>query len=124
MNDIGRVVSCISFSEPDGLVGAIRGCHLDPWVLGEHRAESELSRIMLPGSCLDHAEIGSAMWFRGEMPKDCYTLVYVEACPQDGHSFNFNSLHRDQCLGFFAPGEALDATTPSGYRHGTLTIPE
>jgi AraC-like DNA-binding protein len=124
MSESGTVVSRIQFSDPDGFVGAIRGGHLDPWVLGGHRAESELSRVMLPGSCLDQAEIGSAMWFRGEMPKECYTMVYVDACPQDGHSFNFSTCHRDQCLGFFSPGETLDATTPSGYRHGTLTIPE
>ena len=124
MPERAKTVSRIRFSEPDGLIGAIRGGHLDPWVLGGHRAESELSRIMLPASCLDQAEIGSAMWFRGGMPKDCYTIVYVDACPQDGHSFNFSTRHRDQCLGFFAPGEVLDATTPSGYRHGTLTIPE
>jgi AraC-like DNA-binding protein len=123
MSEIGTLVSRIQFSDPDGLVGAICGGQLEPWVLGGHRAESEMSRIMLPGSCLDQAELGSAMWFRGEMPKDCYTMIYVDACPQDGHSFNFNTRHRDQCLGFFAPGEILDATTPSGYRHGTLTIP-
>jgi AraC-like DNA-binding protein len=124
MSESGPAVSHIQFSDPDGLVGAIRGSQLDPWVLGGHWTESELSRIILPGSFLDHAEIGPAMWFRGEMPSDCYSMVYVDACPQDGHSFNFNSRHRDQCLGFFAPGQTLDATTPSGYRHGTLTIPE
>jgi AraC-like DNA-binding protein len=123
MSETGTAVSRIQFSDPDHLVGAIRGGHIEPWVLGGHRAESELSRIMLPGSCLDQAEIGSAMWFRGEMPKDCYTMVYVTACPEDGNSFNFNTRHRDRCLGFFAPGEALDATTPPGYRHGTLSIP-
>jgi AraC-like DNA-binding protein len=123
MSESGTAVSRIQFNDADGFVGAIRGSQLEPWVLGGHRAESELSRILLPGSCLDQAEIGSAMWFRGEMPKNCYTLVYVDACPQDGHSLNFSSRHRDQCLGFFAPGEVLDATTPSGYRHGTLTIP-
>lgn len=124
MSEIGTAVSRIQFNDPDHLAGAIRGGHLEPWVLRRHRAESELSRIMLPGSCLDQAEIGSAMWFRGEMPKDCYTMIYVMACPEDGNSLNFNTRHRNQCLGFFAPGEVLDATTPSGYRHGTLTIPE
>jgi len=122
MSEIGDVVSRIQFNDPDHLVGAICGGHIEPWVLGGHRAESELSRIMLPDSCLDQAEIGSAMWFRGEMPKDCYTMVYVAACPQDGNSFNFNTRHRDRCLGFFTPGEAIDATTPPGYRHGTLSI--
>jgi AraC-like DNA-binding protein len=110
--------------DPDGLVGAIRGSELEPWLLSGHQRGSELSRVLLPGSCLDHAEIGPAMWFHGVMPKDCYTMVYVTACPEEGHSFNFNSRHHDQCLGFFAPGETLDAKTPEGYRQGTLTIPE
>jgi AraC-like DNA-binding protein len=117
-------VSRLRIGEPDGLVGAIRGSELDPRLLGGYRRESELLRLLLPGSCLDHAEIGPAMWFHGAMPKDCYTMVYVVACPAEGHSFNFGSRHHDRCLGFFAPGESLDATTPEGYRHGTLTIPQ
>lgn len=51
-------------------------------------------------------------------------MIFVTACPEEGHSFNFNTKHRDNCLGFFAPGEVLDAKTPEGYRHGTLTISE
>jgi hypothetical protein len=100
MSEYGISVSRLQLSDPDQLIGAIRGSQLDAWVLGGHRAQSELSRIMLPGSCFDHAEIGSAMWFRGGTPKDCYTLMYVDACPQDGHSFTFNSRHRDQCAAF------------------------
>lgn len=110
-------------ADPDGLAAAIRGSELEPWLLSGHGRESVLSRIPLAESCLDMAEVGPAMWFRGSMPKDCYTLVYVTACPGDGHSFNFGSPHRDRCLGIFAPGEALDGKTPEGYRHGTLTIP-
>ncbi len=125
MSESAHHVSHLRIADPDGLVGAIRGGHLEPWLLdGKHRGQSELSRIVLPGSCLDHAELGAAMWFRGALPKSCYTMVYVTKCPQEGHSLNFNSRHRDQCLGFFAPGEVLDATTPAGYSHGTLTIPE
>ena len=114
--------SHLRVADPEGLVGAIRGGDLEPMVLGGHGRESALSRVMLPGSCLDHAEIGPSMWFRGAMPTDCYTMVYVMACPEEGHSFNFNSRHRDRCLGLFAPGEALEATTPAGYRQATLTI--
>jgi len=124
MSESAFPASHLRIADPDGLVGAIRGSELEPWLLSGHRRESELSRILMPGSCLDQAEIGPAMWFRGAMPKDCYTMVYVTACPEEGHSFNFNSRHRDQCLGFFAPGETLDAKTPEGYRHGTLTLPE
>ena len=117
-------VSRLQFSDPDALAGGIRGGHLEPWVLDGHRVESELSRIMLPGSCLDRAEIGSSIWFRGEMPRDCYTMVYVEASTREGHSFTFGSRHRGECLGFYAPGETHDSITPPGYRNGTLTIPE
>lgn len=124
MTELAVSISRLRIADPDGLVGAIRGSDLEPWLLSGHRSESELSRIMLPGSCLDHAIFGPAMWFRGVMPKDCYTMVYVTACPEEGHSFNFKSRHRDKCLGFFAPGETLDAKTPEGYGHATLTIPE
>lgn len=117
-------VSRLHVADPEGLVEAIRGSELDPWLLSGHRTDSGLSRIMLPESCLDQVEIGPAMWFRGVMPKDCYTLVYITACPEEGQSFNFSSRHRDRCLGFFAPGGILDAKTPPGYRHATLTIPE
>jgi hypothetical protein len=48
--EIVKVVSRIPFSNLDNLIGAIRGGHIEPWVLGGHRAESELSRIMPPGS--------------------------------------------------------------------------
>lgn len=124
MSESGSHVSDLRIADPDGLVGAIRGSELEPWLLSGHRTESHLSQILLPGSCLDQAKIGPAMWFRGAMPKDCYTMVYVTTCPEEGHSFNFNSRHRDRCLGFFAPGEILDAKIPEGYGHGTLTIPE
>jgi AraC-like DNA-binding protein len=124
MSDLAVPINHLRIADPDGLTEAIRGSELEPWLLSGHPRESELSRILLPGSCLDHAEMGPAMWFRGVMPKDCYTMVYVTACPGEGHSFNFNSRHRDRCLGFFAPGGTLDAKTPEGYRHATLTIPE
>ena len=63
--------SHLRVADPEGLVGAIRGGDLEPMVLGGHGKESALSRVMLPGSCLDHAEIGPSMWFRGAMPTDC-----------------------------------------------------
>ena len=111
-------------ADPEGLVGAIRGVDLEPLVLNDHRAESALSRVLLPGSCLDQVSLGPSMWFHGVTPSDCYTMMYVTACPEVGHSFNFNASHRDRCLGFFAPGETLEAATPAGYRQGTLTIPK
>jgi AraC-like DNA-binding protein len=63
------------------------------------------------------------MWFRGVVAEDCYTLMFVIECPGEGHSFNFHRSHQGQCLGFFAPGETLDAKTPAGYRNAALTIP-
>lgn len=116
-------ISSLRIADPDGLVGAIRGSELEPWILNRHRNESRLTRLMLPGACLDQVEIGPAMWCRGVMPKDSYTMVCVTACPGDGHSFIFGSRFTGQAMGFYAPGEAIDVITPAGYRNATLTIP-
>jgi AraC-like DNA-binding protein len=110
-------------ADPDQLVEAIRGAELEPWLLSGQEEESMVSRVQLPGSWLESAVIGPAMWFRGVMPKDCYTMIFVRECPEDGHSFNFKTRHRHDCMGFFAPGEALDAKTPAGYGQTTLLIP-
>ena len=117
-------ISRLCIPDPEGLEGAIRGSELEPWLLSGHRQQSTLSRMMLPGSCLDQVEIGPALWFRGVMPKDCYTMVYVHASPREGHSFNFGRSHHGRCLGFYAPGETVDGTSPEGYRNATLTIPK
>lgn len=119
-----NAVRHLRIADPDGLMGAIRGSELEPWALSGHPVESELLRIPLPNSCLDQAQLGPAMWFRGAMPKDCYTMVFVADCPDEGLSFNFKSRYRSQCLGFYTPGEALDVMTPAGYRNATLAIPE
>lgn len=50
-------------------------------------------------------------------------LVFVSACPQAGHSFNFAVEHTDGYIAFFPPGGALDARTPEGYANATLTVP-
>ena len=63
------------------------------------------------------------MLFSGIAPPDYYNLIFVLACPQPGHSFNFQIEHTDGYLGLFVPGGALDSTTPAGYRNGTLTLP-
>jgi hypothetical protein len=111
MSEAAVPISHLRIADPEGLVGAIRGSELEPWILSGHRRESGLTRVMLPGSCLDQVEIGPAMWFRGAMPKDCYTMVFVTACPEEGHSFNFKSRFHGQYIGFYAPGEAIDVMT-------------
>lgn len=58
------------------------------------------------------------------MPADCYTLIYVSECPEEGHSFNFATRHGSGYIGFFAPGGMLDAFVPAGYANATLTIPK
>jgi len=68
------------------------------------------------------ASLGPAMLFSGAMPADCFTLVFVLACPESGHSFNFAVEHTDGYMGFFPPGGAIDAVTPAGYRNATLTV--
>ena len=57
------------------------------------------------------------------MPDDSYTLVFVLDCPGGGRNFTFSIEHPDGWLGFFPPGRELDAYTPEGYCHATLTVP-
>lgn len=123
MSESSIPVSRLRVADPEGLVEVIRGSELEPWILNGHRRESELTRVMLPGCCLDQVEVGPAMWFRGAMPKDCYTMVFVRECAAEGYSFNFNTRFHGQNLAFYAPGEVIDAITPAGYRNATLTIP-
>lgn len=124
MPDLPHPVSHLRVAEPEGLVGAIRGGDLDAQVLHDHEAETVLSRVMLSVSCLDQATVGPSMWFRGVMPTDCYTMVYVKSCRGDGYSFNFNMRHRDRCLAFYTPGETTESIAPAGRQYATLTIPK
>ena len=64
------------------------------------------------------------MLFTGLMPLDCYTLVFVRACPEPGNAFNFSVEHVDGYMGFFPPGAVLDAYTPEGYSNASLTVPK
>lgn len=111
-------------SNPEELVEAIRGAHLDVRLLAVKAGDSSLERIFLPRICFDAAHLTSPTLVYGEMPADCFTLIYVRKCPQNGHSFNFSTQHRDGYMGFFPPGGVIDAMTPAAYANATLTIPE
>ena len=124
MSGLSPHVSHLRVADADDLAGAIRGGDLEAMVLHGHRSETVLSRVLLPGSCLDQATVGPSMWFRGAMPPDCYTMVYVKTCHGEGYSFSFDTSHRDRCLAFYTPGEAMEAIVPAGYQHATLTIPK
>lgn len=109
--------------DPDLLVAGIRGADLEPCQLSRHSAPSTLARVVWPALCLDMVRLGPAMLFSGGTPHDCFTLIFVLACPKTGHSFNFSIEHTDGYMGFFPPGAPIDATTPEGYTNATLTIP-
>ena len=108
---------------PELLAEALRGAELHPCQLSHRPAPSDLTRVLLPGACVDMANLGADMLFTGAMPRDCYSLIYILECPRPGLVFNFGIEHQEGYLGFFAPGGALDATTPAGYRNISLTLP-
>jgi len=105
------------------LANALRGANLKPCQIHHGAAASEFSRVQIGDACLDMVSLGPAMLFSGAMPSDCFTLVYVTACPQPGHSFNFGMTHSAGYMGVFAPGGVVDAKTPAGYQNAILTIP-
>jgi AraC-like DNA-binding protein len=117
------LISTACISDPDQLVGAVHGAVLDPCQLSTSPAPSTLSRLLLPDACLDLIRLGPAMLFTGEMPQDCYTMMFVLGCPKPGHAFNFSMSHSDGYVGFWTPGTVLDASTPAGYANATLTVP-
>jgi AraC family ethanolamine operon transcriptional activator len=106
------------------LAAAIRNANLKPYQLSARPSPSQLAQVVCPRAGLDIASLGPAMLFTGGMPRDCFTLCFVRACSETGHSFNFGVHHTDGYMGFFPPGGALDATTPSGFGSATLTVPE
>lgn len=109
--------------DPEALAAAIRDANFVPCQLSVRPSPSLIARVLCPQVCLDFATLGPAMLFSGSMSRDCYTLVFVTACPQIGRSFNFATEHKDGYMGFFPPGGMLDAYTPEGYANATLTVP-
>jgi AraC-like DNA-binding protein len=114
----------LDVTDPEELVEAIRGSRIDACLLGRGAGVSQLERVQLPRTCLDTIRVTSPLLATGEMPADCYTLIYVNECPEEGHSFNFATRHGPGYMGFFAPGGVLDAFVPAGYANATLTIPK
>lgn len=113
----------LTVAGPEVLEEAIRGSRIDACLLEGNPGQSRLERVHLPHSCFDRAFLSSSMLTSGQMAADCHTLIYVTACPRDGHSFNFSKKHGSGYMGLFAPGGVLDAMTPAGYANATLTIP-
>lgn len=108
---------------PEMLIGAIRDAHLEPCQLSAGPAPSLLQRVNFPRLCLDLMQVGPALWVRGAMPVQAYTLVHVLRCPRPGRSLNFGVEHSDGYMGVFAPGGDLDAVTPASYGAASLTVP-
>jgi AraC-like DNA-binding protein len=108
---------------PEGLIAAIRSASLEPCQLSSSSLASRIARVSCPNVCLDFVDLGPAMLFKGVMPADCYSLIFVTECPTAGRSFNFSYEHQDGYMGFFPPGGQVDAFTPPGYANATLTIP-
>lgn len=85
---------------------------------------SEIGRVLCPCIAFDYAELGNQYHFRGAMPSGHFTLIFVNKCPQPGHSYNFSTTHNDGFIGFFPPDGQLDALTPVGYSNASITVPE
>lgn len=113
----------LEVSDPEALAEAIRGSHIDACLLERNPGLSRIERVHLPHSCFDRAFLSVPMLTSGQMAAKCHTLIYVTACPRNGHSFNFSMKHGHGYMGLFAPCGVLDAMTPAGYANATLTIP-
>lgn len=109
--------------DPEALATAVRSANLDICQLSRRPLPSMIGRVLCQRVCLDFASLGPAMALSGAMPQECYTLVFVTECPEKGRAFNFATEHSDGYMGFFPPGEVLDAYTPEGYSNATLTVP-
>lgn len=108
---------------PEELSGAIRNASLGPMQLSSRRLRSRLSRVLCPSVCLDFAELGPSMLFKGAMAEGCYTMPYVMHSPQDARLLNFNLAHQEGYMGLFTQGSEVDLYTPEGYAAATLVVP-
>lgn len=109
--------------DPEALAEAIHDARFDPCQLSTLHTPSTLTRLCCRNVSLDLAALGPAMLFTGTLSPQHFTLIFVNACPGGGHSFNFATEHSDNYIGFFPPGATLDARTPAGYENATLTVP-
>lgn len=113
----------LQVTDPEMLRGAIQGANLDICQISKRPAPSRIARLTCPNAGFDSLALGPALLSSGAMPEDCYTLVFVIACPDKGYSLSFEMDHSDGYLGFFPPGRSLDAITPEGYAHAALILP-
>jgi len=116
-------VAKLQVTDPEMLRGAIQGANLEVCQISKHPAPSRIARLTFPNAGFDCLSLGPALLSTGATAEDCYTLVFVVACPEIGHAFNFGIDHTDGYLGLFPPGVPLDAITPEGYRGAALTLP-
>lgn len=123
MAEAAAAITFVEFLDPEMLHEAIRDSALTPCLLSGRPLPTWMGRLTGARVGLDLVSLGPAMMISGEMPKHCYTMVYVAACPGEANSFNFGVRHADGYLGFFPPGAVLDIATPEGYVTASLTVP-
>ena len=109
-------------ADPEDFANAVRGANLRPCQLGDP-APSAYARLDCPRVSLDLASLGTTMSYSGTLPADCFTLVFITACPTTGRSLSFGIEHTDGYIGLFPPGAAFAGVKPGGYRHGIITVP-
>ncbi len=113
----------LQVTDPEMLRGAVQGANLEVCQISKCPAPSRIARLTCPNARFDFLSLGPALFSTGLMPQDCFTFMFVVACPEKGHSLNFEMEHTDGYLGFFPPGGPLDAITPAGYAGAALTLP-
>ena len=116
-------VAVMSASDPGRLESAMDRADLHLCQLSGSPATSTVTHVRLSGASLDYVHLGPAMLLTGTMPKDCYTVLFVLACPQPAHAFDCAKEFADGCLEVFAPGSTIDRSTPAGYESAALTLP-
>ena len=109
-------------SDPELLAQAIPGARLAPCQLDPEASPSQITRYLLPETHFLLAHLGPRMTFQGQTAQDRYTLIFVDSCPEPGHSFNFGIRHGPGYLGLLAPGATMDSMTPPNYGNAILSV--
>ena len=113
----------LEVSDPEDLANAIRSVIFEPCLLKRSSMMSQMTRVLCPRVTLDFSNIGSSFLFTGVNSKDCYTMVFVLDCPDQGNAFNFGVEYHGGYMAFLAPGAAVDVLTPMGYSNAALSVP-